>query len=481
MELTNKRFGALLVSALVLLLAFFSITDGSMWYDEICRVMDPILGDLGATLQFARECGQPGYMLFMMLWAKLTSSGEFILRCSNLPFVCIALYYAFKILRSRGWADGWALVFFVHPMFSYYMDETTPYIILYALSLAFIDHVFCVPDFHSTRNLVTLNAIYLLGVFVHFIFGFIILFYFVKCLLVTLKDKRLVLHHAKIMACFCPAYLPLLAVYASSLNGAQTGFGLRSILYIPYAFLGLQGVGLSRNDLRAKNFDKLQPVHVVLISLFVIALVCMFALFLRHRKGFYTRNRELLLGLAGYFAVILPVAAVVHMGLWERHCMTAFPVYMILAIDVYHCLLRSGKRGRLILAVYGGLLCVSLANIALNYAYSCDDYKGVTSRLASLFEQKEDLIVVDNYETRYYSYLDAVPDPDAQIVHAGEKTDDEIAACFETAEADDTLLVLFEKNSSKALYRRFDDDPRFTVDDRYNSFKLISLADSGIQ
>lgn len=486
MEKSRKTFlPVLLISLFVLGLAFFSITDGSLWGDEIVRIADPIRGDLKATLRFAGSCGQPGYMLFMMLWSWLTGSSEFILRCSNLLFVPLALYYAFKIVRSRGWSDWWVLVFFVHPIFAYYMDETTPYIILYALALALIYHVYFTASFHDLRNIIAINLIYLLGVFVHFIFGFAIMFYFVECALTARKSKKLVLRHARVMAAFCLAYLPLLVFYITNLNGGQTGFGLRCILYIPYAFLGLQGTALSRNDLRAKNFDKLQPVHVVLLVLFAIVLTAMLVLCicrLRKRGGvrqFFTGNCELLLGLLGYFAVILPVAAVVHMGLWERHCIAAFPVYLILAIDVFH-VLYDGK-GRIVLAAYAALLCVSMGNIMFNYYYSCDDYQGVTSRIETLFSQHADLVVIDNYTTRYYSYLDAVPDPERQIVHLKDETDDEIASCFDTQEAENVLLVLFEKNCSKQLYRHFDDDPRFVVDGRYNSFKLIALTESGIQ
>lgn len=478
MEIANRRFTTVLICVFVLLLAFFSISDGSLWGDEICRVADPISGDLSATLKTAMGYAQPGYMLFMMVWSKLIGTREFLLRCSNLPFVCIALLYAFRIVRSRGWRDWWVLVFFVHPMFVYYMDEATPYIIVYALSLAFIYHLYCVPCPHSVRNIVTLNAIYLLGVFIHFMFGFIIAFYFIQCFLTARKDKKLILRHAGIMACFCPAYLPLLVLYAKELlGGAGTGFGIKSILYIPYAFLGMQGVGLSRNDLRAGNFDKLQSVQIVFLLLFVVVLLFLLILFLRNENRFFARNRELLLGTVGYFAVIFLVAGAVDMGLWERHCMAAFPVYMILVIDMFHGLLSSGKRGRVLLASYALLLCISAGNIAFNYYYSCDDYKGVTSRLASLFEQNKDLVVIDNYETQYYSYLNAVPDPEAQILHA--KNDDELIGLLDTTETENVVIVLFEKNCSRALYHRFDGEPGATVDNSFNSFKIISFAQMG--
>lgn len=467
------------ICLIVTAVSVLSITDGSMWFDEICRVMDPISGDLRATLKTAMGYAQPGYMLYMFLWARLGGTTEYFLRCSNLPFAAMALFYVFRIVKAKGWSVWWCLAFFIHPMFAYYMDEATPYIIVYALSLALIYYTYFAPEPDSTGNITKINGIYLLGVFVHFMFGFIIVLYFMHCLFVLRKEgKRPILRHAAVMACFSPAYLALLYLYARCLGKTQTGFGWKSILYIPYSFLGMQGAGLSRNDLRAGNFDQMQFWNMALLGLFAVVLLALAALVLLKEKRVFREERELLMSLAAYFAVIFAVAAVVKMGLWERHCMTAFPVYLICMCDVLHDL--WGRRlPRFMIACYFILLVVSAGNIVYNYYYSCDDIKGATEQVAEHLAEDPQALVIDTQgdgvEKRYYSYVEAASDPDGQVVNMMGAADEDVIERMGDSLDQDPILILFEKNCSRYLYHYYDDDPTYQVDERYNSFRLVTF------
>lgn len=89
-----------------------SITNGSLWGDELYRVVDSISGDLYATMKTATGYAQPGYMLYMLLWTHITGSSEFILRCSNIPFAVIAMIYVYKIVDSKGMSIWWSILFF---------------------------------------------------------------------------------------------------------------------------------------------------------------------------------------------------------------------------------------------------------------------------------------------------------------------------------------------------------------------------------
>ena len=464
------------VCLIVTAITVLSITDGSLWGDEICRVADAIRGDLRATMRTAMGYAQPGYMLYMFLWVKLAGATEYLLRCSNLPFAALALFYAFRIVKAKGWSVWWCLAFFVHPMFAYYMDEATPYIIVYALSLALIYYIYFAPDPDSAGNIIKINAIYLLGVFVHFMFGFIIVFYFMHCLFVLKREgKRPILRHAAVMACFSPAYLVLLYLYARYLGKTQTGFGWKSILYIPYSFLGMQGAGLSRNDLRAGNFDRIQPWQVVLLAVFVVVLIALALLALAKQRRVIAEERELLVSSAAYFAVIFAAAAVVEMGLWERHCMTAFPVFMICMCDVLHSLWGGKGLPRFMTACYFVLLILSAGNIVFNYYYSCDDIRGATEQVAEHLAGNPQALVIDTQNTEYYSYADAAADPDSQIIEMADAPDEDVIACMTDSLDRDPILVLFEKNCSRYLYHYFDNDPAYRVDDQYNSFRLVTV------
>lgn len=154
------------------------------------------------------------------------------------------------------------------------MDEATPYIIIYTLSLAYTYYVFFNDDFNSIKNIVVINLIYLLGVLVHFIFGFIIIPYIVMYLINNYKERKMIFKHIKILLLFSIIYVPLLIIYLLNLaHGNATGYGIKNIAYIDYAFLGMVGLALSRNDLRALNFQKITNSQIVLLVLMVIVLI----------------------------------------------------------------------------------------------------------------------------------------------------------------------------------------------------------------
>lgn len=476
----------ILIIGLILLISVLAITNGSLWGDEICRVVDPISGDLNATLHTALGYAQPGYMLYMMLWAGLVGTTEFLLRCSNLVFVIIAITYAMKIVKAKKWSVWYTLAFFVHPMFVYYMDEATPYIAVYALALAFIYHVFFVKDFHSTKNIVCINIIYLLGVFVHFMFGFIIVFYFVSCILYCRKEYGRLRRHIEIMSCFSPVYLILLYLYITNLKKTQTGFGLKSILYIIYSFLGMQGAGLSRNDLRAGNFSKIQIWQVIFLAFFVATLLLLLCLAFRDIRGFWKHNKDMLLSTMAFFAVICITAKTVDLGLWERHCMPAFPIYIICACDLFSSLYERSKGRRAVIILYYILLIGSCLNIRLNYYYACDDYKGMTQEVTEWLGDEKNQVIIMQDENDYYPIRQAAVASKEQITNMKGKTEEQIIEEMEhMSEIQDAegvhdnrnvMLVLFEKDCSRDLYMYFDAKKGYTTDCSYNSFKLVTYV-----
>ena len=473
----------IVISCMIMLLAFASITNGSLWGDEICRVFDPISGDIAATVHTALGYAQPGYMLYMFVWTRLAGGAEFALRCSNLPWVVVGIVYAFKIVRSRNWSPWWTLAFFLHPMFVYYMDEATPYIVVHALSLAFLYYLWFSNDFDSSKNIICINAVYLLGVFMHFMYGFIIMLYFTKCAMRLAKQAKMLLKHMLVMLCFSPAYGILLYLYAKNLLGnTGTGFGVKSLAYIPYSFLGMQGAGLSRNDLRAGNFNHITMWQITLLAAFVIVLLCLFFAVVRDKiavKQFFKQDAQMLAALVAYFAVIFAAASLKDLGLWERHCMPAFPVFIICMVDLWHLVSPKSALFRAAVVGYAILLAISCANLRGNYYYACDDYKGMTEAVAAwLAEDAAHTVVTAQKENEfpYYSYLGAAADPKKQIVNVYGRSQEEIQQCFEALPPADAMLLLFEKDCSRQLYTCYDDRNDFEVEDRYNSFKLIKPA-----
>lgn len=470
-----KSLPAVISAVIILIIAVVSITNGSLWGDEICRVVDPISGDLSATLKTALGFAQPGYMLFMLVWTKLVGTTEYLLRCSNLLFAVLAMVYVFKIVRSRGWSIWWSILFFAHPMFVYYMNEATPYIMVYSLALAFVYHVFCVGEFHALSNIIWINGIFLLGVYIHFMFGFIIILYFVKCIMEMIRSRQTIFRHIKVMVCFSPFYLFLLWLYIRNLNGTHTGFGIKSVFYIIYSFLGMQGAGLSRNELRAGNFNHIQTGQIILLIAFAVALLLLFFTGIKEITAAIKKNKDMAVAFIAYFIVIIVVSVPIGFGLWERHCMTVFPVFMIFACDIFNAYVKKKEFHKGILIVYFVLLCFSSYNIIFNYYYSCDDVKGVAGEIRERLARDDNLIVIDTArESRYYPYKDAASDPDKQYIGMADEDEEKILEYMETLKGQDVLLVLFEKNCSKNLYRYFDDAEGYNVNSQYNSYKLIT-------
>lgn len=464
-EREDKRT-LIFISLIVMTISILSITNGSMWFDEICRVFHPITGNLKDTINTSLGFAQPGYMLYMYLWERLTlgNSIEFIIRCSNLVFVPVAIFYTYKIAKFKKWNLWFILLFFIHPMFIYYMDEATPYIIVYALSLAYIYYTFFSEQFNSKKNIIKLNVIYLIGVFIHFIFGFIIVLYISKCLIVNYKNKKIISRHILILLLFSIIYVPLLVLYLLKLVHVTTGFGIKNVAYVIYGFIGMSGLGLSRNDLRALNFDHINMYQVVLLLLMMFACFGLMYFAIKNIKRIIKSEKLHLICILIYFLTIFGVSFIIKFGVWERHCFTVFPLFMITFIDIIVLLLKD-KRSNLFIVLYIISLIFSSLNIRFNYYYQCDDYKGVYNYV----KYNKPKFILSNYSTDIYNVDSLVGSNNYLFIPSTNYK--KIIRRFE--ENEDAMLILFEKNSNKEFYDYFDDSD-YVVNDKYNSFKLIT-------
>jgi len=463
---------------IVLFVALISITSGSMWGDEICRVEAPAWGSFRDIYKVAAGYAQPGYYLYMTIWTRLVGTTEFLIRCSNLPFVCVCLYFVFKIISARSWPLEFVFLFFIHPIFVYYMDEATPYIIVYALSLAFIYYTFFCESFDSRRNALYINLIFLLGVFIHFIFGFVVILYFVKLVFYILK-KHPVRNHIQIGTIFLIAYLPLLYLYTQNLNGPTTGFSIKNVLYIVYAFLGMAGLGLSRNDLRAGNFSNIQAYHVILLFLCASILLTI-AYFVIRQKIFkpFFKNSLLLISAIVYFGIFLGISMMIDFGVWERHCIPVFPVYLIILCDLLDEIIKTNplKQNRVFyctIFLYGLLLIVSALNMRFNYYYSCDDHQGVKKEIDKAFCSTDELILLTTTDIGIYYPLDEYAIKSGHsIIDVSGWTSEELKNFINEKNNQMIVLILFEKSVSKETYNCFD-NAGYWVDNKLNSFKIV--------
>ena len=128
------------------------------------------------------------------------------------------------------------------------------------------------------------------------------------------------------------------------------------------------------------------------------------------------------------------------------------------------------------------LLLLSAAFIARLYYYSCDDYKGVTEYVSEQLRRDPALVVLDTGRINfsgYYSYAASAKDSARQLVDVSDKTEQEIINLIEGWKQDKFIqdkfiLILFEKNVSRTLYHYFDNQSAYRVDDRFNSFRIVT-------
>lgn len=479
MEEKGKKYWYMM-AVITFLISLLAITNGSMWDDEICRVEEAINGDFVNNWIRAVRFGQPGYMIWMFFWVQFIGKTEFILRTSNLVFASIAFCYVYRIIKNKGCHPFFSLLFFVHPMFIYYMDEVTPYIAVYALSLAFIYYVFYAKTFDSRKNIILVNIVFLTGVFTHFIFGFIYVLYIYKVF--SIKSQKTLRSHFQIFLIFCIAYIPLLVLdcYGLFLLGptTRTGFGIKNVMYVCYAFLGFAGLGISRNDLRAGHFEAMSISNLIGIGILSIILVGITIVWFIYRKQIKFLMMEMIKGTVLYFAVFCAFAIPIDFGMWERHCIGVLPVYIIMIIDIFECLYKKSM-GRILVIGYCICLLFSAWNIRFTYYYSCDDWKSVSEYLINELEQNEKVTIITITKDgshfgagKYYDVMGNRKKYSQKIINL--KSEEELEQEITTREKSNKLIiVLYEKAISPEKYTAYDNNPQCYVNSTFNSFKIV--------
>ena len=459
----------------VLLVALLSIHDNGLWGDEACRVWHP---QFTFSEYFSRAVGfgQIGYLMYTAIWSSLFGLSEVALRCSNIPFALLAAYYVLKIVKKTDMPNWSFALFFIHPMFTYYMNEVTPYIVVYAFSLAFIYYIFFFEDtFNDMKHLVRINSVFLAGVFFHFMFGFIYVLYLYKCI-VLLKHRQLALKtHIKCMLLFMIAYIPLLAVicYGLFTNSLIRGeYTIKNVAFILYGFGGFMGLALSRNDLRAGNFSMLTGAQLGC----AVALAALYGLIIvLARKSLWAALKPyagLFISALACFIFLNGVSALIQFRVWERHSMFLFPVWIMLVCLSINALSDGGIKK----ALLAGLLCLMLFscfNLRSNYYYCYDDFKGVQASVHKYADEVPiDTIytsIVDNYG--FYSLEEAVAHTAAKIEYITGSLRDIKQTITDNPEGK-YLLILEERALDRDSYQYFDQIAS-RIDTSCNSYKIL--------
>lgn len=400
----------LLLLLSTLLMAALAINSGSLWDDEGYRSFFALSGNWDNMLAYSGRDKQFAFVFYEWLWLSIFPHSEAGMRCMNIPFLMVAVVYMALVLRRSGLSALWAGVLLLHPMVWYYVNEVSPYIIMLAASLGMCFHLFFAKKPESWGNIAGINACFLLGYACHFIFGFAYFIVAAGLMLRMLRRQPVAWgRYAVVFAVFCMAYLPLTWWYGIHMEDGQNyGWGhpgAANIAYVVYSFLGMQGMGLSRLDIRAGEWSHLTPQMIVLLTLFVSGTLALVLLNIRTLRLLLRRRWVLSVGICA--VVFFAGAFVKNFQFWERHVIMLLVLPLVLIPQFGHALWLAAPslRRRLSLALLALLgLCwgTSCANIAFNAYYRKDDFKGVAAYLHAAAASRTPMLAQGNRFVYFY-------------------------------------------------------------------------------
>lgn len=383
----------ILLLLLILLLGLCAISNDSLWMDEGKRLYHAQEGTWKVLSAGMAQDMQPLFFLQEWAWGHLLCFKDYVMRGMNVPFLLMAAVYLMLILRCLKLSPAFVALLGVHPMAAYYMNDISPYIILLACAFGVLFHGFFARP--SWTNLILLHLWLVLAYAYHFVAGFMVFIYAFSVMFTLCQQRRAFpwVRHLTVGLVFCAAYLPLTCFYLQHMHdGAGHGWGapgFGNLSYVLYSLLGFQGMGLSRNDLRAGHWEHLTPtmLGLLLVSLLSMAVVAL----LQVRVLLRLLRQRYVLCLFGYAAVFMMAAFVMKFQFWERHLMPLLAGFLVLEIQLIHEAWCNGVRKRTVTRIAVVLLlagqCVSCAQLRLNPYYGKEDYKGVLKDL----EQKGSL------------------------------------------------------------------------------------------
>ncbi len=397
----------LIVGAFII--ALLVINDSSLWDDELIRIRS-VGSSFGENLSFSYTQLQPLYISFMWCYEKLVGTGEYALKAYNAVACAIAAAYFLRCLQQDGRSPWYTLVLILHPMVFYYNNEISPYMMLLACASAAMYHLYYAPNRHSCKNILILNAIFLLAYALHFISGFFYIIIAATVLPADLRRRKLNLlpAYGQIFLYLLPFTLGLTALYLAYMHTGQVrGWdapGLNNIAYVLYSFCGMQGLGLSRIDLRFFTWENMTGCKMALLAVTSLAMLgCAFLC----RKALISniRRQPYILPLSICLICFVSVSLYVHFRFWERHLIYLLPFFLLFVIQTVDDTLKS-DRSKLTRSFCGAaalLVFISAIRIMSVDYYHKDDFKGIFARYYEPTPQRIVLCQCYGFSKRFYN------------------------------------------------------------------------------
>jgi len=499
MTSSSKIAGAAALCLAAICLCIIPVHSSSLWADEAIRVYRILSGSLHETVNQGFCLQQPLYIALEFFWASLFGCSEVALRSLNIPFMLLAIYYMAKILRRLGISAWYSLLLAIHPMAAYYLNDCSPYCMLTAYAAGLFYHLFYAPDPASWKSALTANAFLLLGFATHFLFGFLMVAYAVA-LALRLREHGMA-SIRKDLAVFSVCLIPIICLsveyYAKLPDGELRGWdrpGLSNLSYGLYGLLGFQGLGLSRNELRAAHFDHLTPPMALSLAAYAITLLSLILLNARFLLRCFKKRIFLALGI--YVGAFLTISYIKYFQFWDRHLMILLPALIIVQAQLLRRIFSNREGGKKAIAcrMLAAALLLGLIGSSCQLRFSPrhgkDDYRGLVACLNAQSDKPQHAITLlqgfkDTWAYYGFPMQDpheppASPTPYYGIEYVKDK--DLLPLCRQKCrEYPTVILVLSERTSSAELFANADAILRQEgfeirkITSRYTPFKAYEL------
>lgn len=393
---SDKRV-SLIIGLASMSVCLCSITTASLWGDEGIRISYTLNGSIHESIRGGFEQCQLLYILLEWLWSSIFGHSEIAFRSLNIPFILLAMHYMAKILHNQGLPPPYSLLLLLHPMVIYYLNDCSPYCMILAYASGILYHTFYAREKGTWKAIILTNLYLLLGLATHFLFGFFSIAYAIA-LIGKIRERglRSIKRDAIVICCILIPYCLLTLKYAQTLTyGAERGWdhpGLSNIAYSIYGLLGYQGLGLSRNDLRAGLYDHLTHGMIIQLTLYTAVLLILIAI--NRKKLTKTIKNGTFLALGSYALIFFAAAWVKHFQFWERHVIALLPGIIIIEANLLHHTLHSTKTNRFLSAFLIAMPLLSSWHLRMNPYYWKDDYKGVATYLHEQADSSDQSIIL---------------------------------------------------------------------------------------
>lgn len=389
------------LTILLLVICVLCVNNWSLWLDEsstACLASIPTFQGFIDKLSVwqGSESQMPLYIGSMWAWEKIFGHTEYALRFFNVFIVLIGLAYCTNVVKRIENPDSGKLrvtmaLMVISPFFIYNMNEARVNISLCILSALCYMGMFMYCKAHSKCDLYICIIALIVGC------GFNMLFYFIAPVALALGlyfDKKFISNNKNVFIVTVIGCVGIGCYYAWTLmqskGGAIEKTGVFNIVYALYEFMGFNGMGAPKNELRESNniLITVKPYIPWMLTLCVGYALLVWRMIVER-----TSIKTLYLFALG-LAFFLLGAYIASFRFWGRHLFIFYPLWIYALASVIYDLWNSKQKINKAVVLFF-ILMIAISSVRI----SCkDEYKKENVKETISFVNK----ISDNGNTKVF-------------------------------------------------------------------------------